>query len=264
MSRIDSVFTRRNHKALIAYITVGYPSIAATIEIARNLARNGCDIIELGIPFSDPLADGATIQKASFQAISNGVNINKCFEVVRKLRKQVNQPIVFMSYFNPILNYGLKEFSLECARNGIDGIIIPDLPPDESIDLESQLRKYKIDVIYLLAPNCTEERIRIVSLRSRGFIYLTSIVGLTGAREALSPELETFVSRVREITRQPLCIGFGISSSEQARKAARIANGVIIGSKILQLIEEKDGISTRLPAFITEVRHTLDKCNHDV
>jgi tryptophan synthase alpha chain len=258
MSRIDSVFARNNHRALIGYITVGYPQIESTVEIAQLLARNGCDIIELGIPFSDPMADGATIQKASFQAIQNGVNLDTCFKVAGTLRKAIKQPIVFMSYYNPIFHYGLREFSLECARTGIDGLIIPDLPPDESIDLESLLRKYKIDVIYLLSPNCTEERIRIVALRSRGFIYLTSITGTTGTRETLSGELEAFVSRVKKITRQPLCIGFGISTPEQAKKVARIASGVIIGSRILQILDQKDCCEEKLATFIKETRESLD------
>ncbi|MFX1369372.1 MAG: tryptophan synthase subunit alpha [Promethearchaeota archaeon] len=259
MSRIDAVFAQKDRKAFIAYITVGYPSMEKTVEIAAILAKKGCDIIELGIPFSDPLADGATIQKASFQAIKNGVNIDTCFEVAEKLKK-INKPLVFMSYYNPILNYGLQEFSLHCARTGIDGLIVPDLPPEESIDLESLLRKYRIPLIYLLSPNSTEERIRIVALRSRGFIYLTSIVGLTGTRETLSAELEKFILRVKNITRQPLCVGFGISTPEQAKKAAKNADGVIIGSRIIQLLDDKD----KLSEFITETRQALDSVKQKV
>lgn len=258
MSQIDSVFARKNHKALIGYVTVGYPHIESTVETAQVLAQNGCDIIELGIPFSDPLADGATIQKASFQAIRNGVTINTCFDVAKKLKQKIKKPVVFMSYYNPIFHYGLREFSLKCARIGLDGLIVPDLPPDESIDLESQLRKYKIDVIYLLSPNSTEERIRIVALRSRGFIYLTSVTGTTGARESLSSELDAFIKRVKNITRQPLCVGFGISTPEQAKKVANIASGVIIGSKILQILDQKDGGKEKLTAFIKETRQALD------
>jgi tryptophan synthase alpha chain len=258
MSHIDQLFSKKNHKALIGYITVGYPNIDNTVEIAQILAQNGCDIIELGIPFSDPMADGATIQKASFQAIKNGVNINTCFEIANTLKQTIKKPVVFMSYYNPIFHYGLREFSLECARTGIDGLIVPDLPPDESIDLESLLRKYKIDVIYLLSPNSTEERIRIVALRSRGFIYLTSITGTTGARETLSSELEEFVTRVKNITRQPLCVGFGISTTEQAKKVAQLTNGVIIGSRILQILDEQEDAREKLAAFITETRQALD------
>jgi tryptophan synthase alpha chain len=258
MSRIDAVFAKKNHKALIGYVTVGYPDIDSTVEAGQVLAQNGCDIIELGIPFSDPLADGATIQKASFQALCNGVTLETCFQTAKKLKQKIKKPVVFMSYYNPILCCGLKEFSLKCARIGLDGVIVPDLPPDESIDLESQLRKYKIDVIYLLSPNSTEQRIRIVALRSRGFIYLTSVTGTTGARESLSSELEAFIKRVQKITRQPLCVGFGISTPEQAKKVARLANGVIIGSKILQIMDQENGSREKLAAFIKETRHELD------
>ena len=264
MSRIDAVFTRKNHKALIGYVTIGYPDIDSTVEAAQVLAQNGCDIIELGIPFSDPLADGATIQKASFQALCNGVNMNTCFETAKKLKQKIKKPVVFMSYYNPIFCYGLREFSLKCARIGLDGLIVPDLPPDESIDLESQLRKYKIDVIYLLSPNSTEQRIRIVALRSRGFIYLTSVTGTTGARESISSELEAFIKRVQKITRQPLCVGFGISTPEQAKRVARLASGVIIGSKILQIMEQQDGGKEKLAAFIRETRQALDTIRQPV
>lgn len=260
MTRIDSVFAQKNHKALIAYLTVGYPSMEKTVEIAVLLSKKGCDIIELGIPFSDPLADGATIQKASFHAIEHGINVKSCFEVAKTLKAKITKPLVFMSYYNPILNYGLKEFSLDCSHTGIDGLIVPDLPPEESIDLESLLRKYRIPVIYLLSPNATEERIRIVALRSRGFIYLTSIVGLTGTRDTLSGELEKFILKVKSITHQPLCVGFGISTPEQAKKAVKHANGVIIGSKIIQLLDDTD----KLSEFITETRNALDSVKQQV
>jgi len=256
MSRIASVF-RHDHKALIPYITVGYPSVAATLEVVPLLAKSGADIVELGIPFSDPLADGVTIQKASFEALKNGVTINTCLEVARKLSREIDTPLVFMTYFNPVFSYGLAEFCQECAQAGVDGLIIPDLPPDEGAGLELACRKNGIDLIYLLAPTSTRERIKMVAEHSRGFIYLVSVTGVTGARTSLSANLEEFITRVRRVASQPLCVGFGISTPEQARQVARLADGVIIGSKIIQLMEaDKD--FTDLTNFTRELRHALD------
>ena len=258
MSRIASVFSQPTHKALIPYVTVGYPSIEATLKVVPLLASSGCDIVELGIPFSDPLADGATIQKASFHALQNGVTPQPCLEIARRLSQEVEIPLVFMTYFNPVFSYGLEEFCAACSKSGIDGLIIPDLPPEEGTELEAITRKQGLDLIYLLAPTSTEERIRLVASRSRGFIYLVSVSGVTGARDSLPLDLEAFVARVRKVAKQPLCIGFGISTPEQARQIARVADGVIVGSRIIQLMgTENDLIS--VSNFIKELRHALDE-----
>ena len=243
MSRIASVFTQPAHTALIPYITVGYPSIEATLKVVPLLASSGCDIVELGIPFSDPLADGVTIQKASFRALENGVTPQLCLEIARQLRQKIDIPLVFMTYFNPVFSYGLKEFCVAGTSAGIDGLIIPDLPPEEGSELEAITERQNLDLIYLLAPTSTDERIRLVADRSRGFIYLVSVTGVTGARDRLPANLETFVTRVRKVATQPLCIGFGISTPEQARQVARIADGVIVGSRIIQLMEAEDNHS---------------------
>lgn len=258
MSHIASIFKQPGRKALIAYITVGYPSIEATLKVVPLLARNGCDIIELGIPFSDPLADGATIQKASFQALENGVTPKLCLEVARQLSQSVEIPLVFMTYFNPILSYGLEDFCLACTGSGVDGLIVPDLLPEEGSGLEAITRRQGLDLIYLLAPNSTEERIRLVSERSRGFIYLVSISGVTGARKRVPQNLAGFVARVRKVATQPLCVGFGISTPEQAKQVARIADGVIVGSKIIQLMEADESLGS-VQNFVQELRHALDK-----
>jgi tryptophan synthase alpha chain len=256
MSRIASVF-KPGHKALIAYITAGYPDIGATVKIAVALAKSGCDIIELGIPFSDPLADGATIQKASHQALMQGVTPQDCLEAAAQIRKKMDVPLVFMTYYNPVLNYGLKAFCRSCTKAGINSLIVPDLPPEEGIELENLTREENIDLIYLLAPTSTDERISIASARSRGFIYLVSLAGVTGARKILSPELQSFVTRVREKASQPLCIGFGISNAEQATRAASYADGVIIGSRLIELIEA-DNTLDALKSFIVDTRKALD------
>jgi len=259
LSRIDSVFNWPAHTALIPYITVGYPSIEATLEVVPLLAGSGCDVVELGIPFSDPLADGATIQKASFYALKNGATPRLCLEVAKQLRQLVDIPLVFMTYFNPIFSYGLEEFCSACASSGVSGLIIPDLPPEEGSELEIITQRQNLDLIYLLAPTSTEERIRLVAERSRGFIYLVSLTGVTGARDKLSSGLEAFVARVRKVATQPLCVGFGISTPEQVRHVARIADGVIVGSRIIQLMEAKDNFISLVSDFIKGLRHALDE-----
>ena len=256
MSRIASVF-RPDYKALVAYITVGYPDIEGTIRAATILADNGCDIIELGIPFSDPLADGATIQRASHHALQQGVTPQVCLEVARQLSQKITTPLVFMTYYNPVFNFGLEAFCRSCNEAGISGLIIPDLPPEEGIELETVTKKHNLDLIYLLAPTSTEERIATVAERSRGFIYLVSLAGVTGARQALPAELEGFVQRVKQKTEQPVCVGFGISNPEQARRVAAIADGVIVGSSLIQLIEEDDSLSS-LKSFVSGLREALD------
>jgi tryptophan synthase alpha chain len=259
MSRIASVFSRTGHKALIPYVTVGYPSVEDTLKVAPILAGSGCDIVELGIPFSDPLADGATIQKASFYALKNGVTPKLCLEVAEKLSRKVDVPLVFMTYFNPVLSYGLEKFCAACARSGVDGLIIPDLPPDEGLELEDITLRHNLDLIYLLAPTSAKERIKLVADRARGFIYLVSVTGVTGARASLPPELNSFVARVRKVARQPLCVGFGISTPEQARQVAEIADGVIVGSRIIQLMET-DGLAA-VGNFVNKLRRVLDKAD---
>ena len=256
MSQIAAVF-QPGYKALIAFITAGYPNYKATAKIAVTLAECGCDIIELGIPFSDPLADGATIQKASYQALKQGITPEACLEIAADIRKKIATPLVFMTYYNPVLNYGLKAFCKRCVKAGINGLIVPDLPPEEGLELETITRKSTLDLIYLLAPTSTESRINIVASSSRGFIYLVSLAGVTGTRNTLSPELQSFVQRVRVKTMLPLCVGFGISNVEQALRAATLADGVIIGSRLIQLIEE-DATLTTLKSFITSLRQALD------
>ena len=258
MSSISSVFSSPDHKALIAYITVGYPSIEATLELVPLLARSGCDIVELGVPFSDPLADGATIQNADFHALQNGVTLKLCVDTARQLRQKVEIPLVIMSYFNPIYKYGCDNFCNDSTDYGINGIIIPDLPPEESGELEAAADKYKLDLIYLLAPTSSEERIKLVALKSRGFIYLVSVTGITGARKSLPPGLNSFVDRVREAASQPLCIGFGISSAQQARQIATIADGIIVGSRIIQLVESGVTSFKEVEDFVSELRNALD------
>jgi tryptophan synthase alpha chain len=261
MSRIASVFEQQRHKALIAYVTVGYPSVEATLKVVPLLASSGCDMVELGIPFSDPLADGVTIQNASFHALKEGVTPGLCLEVARELRQNTTIPLAFMTYFNPVFSYGLEKFFSDCASSGINGLIIPDLPPDEGSNLETASQNNSIDLIYLLSPASDENRVRFVAQRSRGFIYLVSVTGITGARDNLPPDLGEFISRVRKVTSQPLCVGFGISTAEQAKSVTRLADGVIVGSRIVQLMASNDNFDA-LCSFVKELRTAIDQlCN---
>ncbi|MBI2868553.1 MAG: tryptophan synthase subunit alpha, partial [Chloroflexi bacterium] len=213
--------------------------------------------IELGIPFSDPLADGATIQKASYLALQRGATPELCLELAGRLSGKVGAPLVFMTYYNPVLNFGPERFCRSCREAGVRGLIVPDLPPDEGGELESLTRRHGLDLVYLLAPNSSEERIKLVAARSRGFIYLVSLTGVTGARESLPRELEDFVLRVRRHAGQPLCVGFGISSTAQAARIAQTADGVIVGSRFIQLIEEDPSL-TALGKFVAALRRAVD------
>jgi tryptophan synthase alpha chain len=262
VNRIDTFFDlaqSSKRKALIAYLTVGYPTTEATLEIAQALVDGGCNMIELGIPFSDPLADGATIQRASQRALESGITPIKCLEVAAELRKRVDIPLLFMGYYNPMLHYGLDKFCAASRKAGIDGFIIPDLPPDEGGEAEIVMKKHGLDLVYLVAPTSdTDKRLRFVAGRANGFIYVVSLKGVTGARTAVSNDIEEFISRVRKVTDKPLCVGFGISTPEQAQRVARLADGVIIGSRILDIIEKSKRPAADVKAFIKEVRTAID------
>ena len=243
-----------HHKALVVYLTVGYPSLQRTVEIAPLLSTWGTDIIELGIPFSDPVADGTTIQKASSEALKSGVTPSACLEVVQAIRQKTSIPLLFMTYYNPIFSFGLPKFCQECEGRKVNGIIVPDLPPEEGEELEGLTSRYGLSLVYLLAPTSSEERIELIARKSQGFIYLISLTGVTGARDSLPPYLEDFVRRVRGKTQKPLYMGFGISSPSQAQRVAQVADGIIVGSRILELMEDE----RELKDFILSLREALD------
>jgi len=254
MSRIGNAIARR--KNLIAYVTIGYPSVDTVLELVPALALWGCDAVELGIPFSDPLADGTTIQDASYRALQNGVTPPLCLDIAAQLRAKVDIPLIFMTYYNPVLTYGAESFCLTAARAGIDGLIIPDCPPEEGDEIELYARSNAMDVIYMVAPTSSEERIDLVAQQSSGFIYLVSVSGVTGTRQSLSLGLEDFVARVRARTPLPLCVGFGISTPAQAGAVAAIADGVIVGSRLIQLLE--DHSADEIKEFIGGLRDAID------
>lgn len=257
MSRIDTVFSNEEHKALVAYVTVGYPTVESTLEIVPVLAESGCDIVELGIPFSDPLADGTTIQEASFHALQAKVTPQTCLDVAARIREKTEVPLVFMTYYNPVLHYRLEAFCRACSEVSVDGLIVPDMPPDESTDLDNATLKEELDLIFLLPPTSTAERIRLVAEKSRGFVYMVSLLGVTGARDILPAGLGDFVRRVRKETDKPLCVGFGISTAEQAQQVGQIADGVIVGSRLVQLVRDDNPPYERVRSFVRELRAAL-------
>lgn len=242
--RIEETFARlkaEGRTGFVAFVTVGYPDVEATLRIVPALIAGGADVIELGIPFSDPLAEGPTIQKASFHALEQGVTVATCLEVVRKLREGgVEAPIVPMGYYNPLMSYGLERFAREAAAAGVDGLIVVDLPPEESDEMLAACEAAGLRLIHLVAPTSTEERIREVARRASGFVYCVSVTGVTGAREEIDPGLAEFVGRVRNATNLPIAVGFGISLPKHFEAVAGIADAAVIGSAIIDEITRSD------------------------
>jgi tryptophan synthase alpha chain len=240
MSQIAAVFEalrRARRAALMPYLTLGYPQLKSALTLVPALVEGGADLIELGVPFGDPLADGATIQAASQRALKNGMTLSLCLEQVATLRaREVSVPLVLMGYYNPILQMGVQRFARAASEAGVDGVIVPDLPPEEANALQGALRARGIDLIFLLAPTSDDERVRSVAERAGGFLYLVSLTGVTGARDRLPPGLEAFCARVRAATDLPLSVGFGIGTPAQAVRVARVADGVIVGSALIRAI----------------------------
>lgn len=240
MNRIDKKFKalkKDGKKAFIAYVTAGDPDLSVTEKIVLALERSGADIIELGVPFSDPIADGPTIQAASHRALSGGVTLKKIFSMMGGLRRSTQIPIAFMTYYNPVLKYGIKKFINDCSLKGVDGVIIPDLPLEEAEPLMRYAREKAISTIFLAAPTSTRKRIGMIVQRSRGFIYYVSLTGVTGARTKLPPEVLSNVRMIKSMTSKPVAVGFGISSAAQACDIAKCADGVIVGSAIVKIID---------------------------
>lgn len=235
MSNIRKAF--ENGKAFIPFITCGDPDLEATEKIVREAVKNGADLIELGIPFSDPTAEGSVIQGANIRALSGGVTTDKIFDFVRELRRDIAIPLVFMTYANVVFSYGAEKFISTCAEIGIDGIILPDLPFEEKGEFQPICKKYNVDLISLIAPT-SNERIAMIAREAEGFLYIVSSLGVTGTRSEITTDLASIIKVVRENTDIPCAIGFGISTPEQARKMAQISDGAIVGSAIIKLIEK--------------------------
>lgn len=244
MNRIDKKFKelRKNkEKGLIVYITAGDPDLRTTEKIALELVRSGVDIIEFGIPFSDPLADGPTIQAASERALSEGANINGILKMARRLRSKTETPFVFMTYFNLVYQHGLERFIADSKNAGIDGVIVPDLPFEESSELLKASGKKDFSLIFLAAPTSTERRLKVIAEKSGGFIYYVSLTGVTGARKDLAKDISANVKKIKRLTKKPVCVGFGVSGPAQAKKITSSADAVIVGSAVIKIIEKNIG-----------------------
>ena len=246
MSKIRTAFEKG--KAFIPFITCGDPDLETTAAVVRAAAKNGADLIELGIPFSDPTAEGPVIQGANLRALNGGVTTDKIFEMVRELRKDVTVPMVFMTYANVVFSYGTEKFLSVCAETGIDGLILPDVPFEEKEEFLPLCRQYGVDLISLVAPT-SADRIAMIAKEAEGFLYIVSSLGVTGARTEIKTDLASIVKVARENTDVPCAIGFGISTPEQAKKMAAVADGAIVGSAIVKLLEQygKDA-----PAYVGE------------
>ena len=241
LNRIDQKFKdlkAQHRKAFIAYVTAGDPSVELTGDIILGLEKAGVDIIEIGIPFSDPMADGPTIQAASKRALDNGATITKIFEMVRKVRQKTQIPLLFMTYYNPIFHLGEEKFIKTCSQIGIDGLIIPDLPPEEAINLRKLCHLFDISMVFFIAPTSEDQRIKANAQASTGFIYYVALTGVTGNAQAVSTNVIKAVLHAKKFIHKPICAGFGISTAQQVQDISKIADGVIVGSTIVKKIAE--------------------------
>lgn len=244
MNRIKNTFRKlkkNKKKAFIVYITAGYPSLLATERIVLELEKNGVDIIEIGVPFSDPMADGLTIQKSSEKALRKGTTLKKILRNIKKIRKKSDIPIALMSYLNPLYRYGLRKFVNDAVKSGVDGIILPDLPPEEAEELEEATKNFDFCIIFLASPTSTSRRMKIIAKHSQGFIYYVSLTGVTGIRNYLATHIAENIKKIKRFTDKPVCVGFGVSNEKQAQRLSSIADGVIVGSAIVRVIEKYEG-----------------------
>lgn len=258
MSNIHKAF--ENGKAFIPFITCGDPDLATTAAVVRTAVANGADLIELGIPFSDPTAEGPVIQGANLRALSGGVRTDQIFDLVRQLRTDVTVPMVFMTYANVVFSYGAEKFIATCREIGIDGLILPDLPFEEKGEFLPLCRQYGVDLISLIAPT-SRERISMIAAEAEGFLYIVSSLGVTGTRAEITTDLDAIVRVVRQNTEIPCAIGFGISTPEQARKMAAVSDGAIVGSAIIKILEKRGkDAPPYVGTYVKEMKDAVMKC----
>lgn len=257
MNRIANKFKELKEKdriALVTYITAGDPSIDVTAELVLKLEESGADIIELGVPFSDPMADGPAIQLASERALKNGTTLGDVLEIVRRVREVSEIPIIMFGYYNPFFKYGPERFSKDAVNAGADGVLVVDLPPEEAGEFKVHTDRAGLDFVFLLAPTSTSERISLVANSASGFVYLVSVTGVTGVRPDMDVSLEDLTNEIKRAAKLPVGIGFGISSPEQVTKIARYADAVIVGSAIVRIIEkfgkDKERLFDELSSFV--------------
>lgn len=255
MSKIASAFC--NGKAFIPFITCGDPDLATTAKIVKELSAKGADLIELGIPFSDPTAEGPVIQAANIRALEGGITTDKIFDFVREIRQEVQTPMVFMTYANVVFSYGSEKFIQTCAQIGIDGLILPDIPYEEKEEFAPLCKQYGLDLISLIAPT-SHQRIAMIAKEATGFLYVVSSLGVTGVRSDIKTDIASVIKTIRENTDLPCAVGFGISTPEQAAAMAKEADGVIVGSAIVKMIEEyKKEAATPIGEYCAKMKNAM-------
>lgn len=255
MSRISKAFA--DGKAFIAFLTAGDPSVDKTVEYILEMERAGADLIEIGIPFSDPTAEGPVIQEANLRALSKGITMDEIFGIVERVREKSEIPLVFLTYMNPVYHYGYSEFFRRCHDTGVDGIITPELPFEEKGEWKEYSDYYGVDLISLIAPT-SEERIKRIAAEAAGFVYVVSSMGVTGVRTDITTDVGSMVGQIREVTDIPCAIGFGISTPEQAKKMAAVSDGAIVGSAIVKIIAEHgDDAATYLYDYVKSMKEAV-------
>lgn len=252
MNRINRLFENKKKNILSIYFTAGYPNLNDTVAIIESLQESGADLIEIGMPFSDPLADGPVIQESSQKALNNGMSIRKLFEQLQSIRSNVNIPLILMGYLNPVLQFGIEKFCAEAEKNGIDGLILPDLPLELYLeDYKTVFDKYNLHNIFLITPETSEKRIRLIDENSGGFIYMVAASSTTGSRDKIETQQEDYFRRIGEMNLQnPRLIGFGISNKQTFERACNYANGAIIGSAFIKAISAKGDIRKKSEQFV--------------
>lgn len=263
MTRIDKTFAalrQRQETALIPFLTVGDPDLSTTVELIRTLANNGADLIELGVPFSDPMADGPTIQAASERALAAGTTVAKVLQVVAEVRKDCQVPLVLMGYYNPIFRYGAERFAADAAAAGVDGLLLVDLPPEEVGEISGVMKKAGIALITLLAPTTPPERMQKLAAAAEGYLYYVSMTGVTGAQKVVPDDIRVAVETLKGMSNVPVGVGFGITTAEDARAVGEFADGVVVGSALVKIIADyaqSEELLPRVGQFIAELKQGL-------
>jgi len=263
MSRIDATFAELREKretALIPFLTAGDPDLVTTAELIRTLAANGADLIELGVPFSDPMADGPTIQAASERALAAGTTVEKVLQLVSDVRTDCQVPLVLMGYYNPIFRYGAERFAKDASAAGVDGLLLVDLPPEEAGEISAVMKNAGIAMITLLAPTSSQERLHQLTANAEGYLYYVSMTGVTGTQKITPAEIKAAVENIQRMTEVPVGVGFGITTAEDARAVGEFADGVVVGSALVKIIAENahsDKLLSRVGDFIAELKRAL-------
>jgi tryptophan synthase alpha chain len=261
VSRIAAAITGlKSDKLLVPFFTAGYPDLKTTIALVKAAEQAGADMVELGMPFSDPLADGPEIQQSSKAALDNGANLRELLKAVRTLRSQVDLPLVLMGYYNPVLSYGEKKFLLQAASAGVDGFIIPDLPVDEATEFRLGVQSHDMSAIFLVAPTSSPERVELIDKQSTDFVYAVTVTGVTGSGRTFGADTDAYLRRLKRSLSKPFVAGFGVSSPESARRLARYADGVVIGSALVKIIRDapnRRSCLRQIEKFLSSVRRAL-------